>query len=72
MRTIKTFFAGILCLSCLFLVPASFAGNEFASCGRDPCRDRGKAADPDRQGFEEVGRTLPGNTTRATGDTPSS
>lgn len=29
----KRFFAGILCLSCLFLVPASFAGNEFVLVG---------------------------------------
>jgi hypothetical protein len=33
MRIKKTFFAGIFCLSCLFLVPASFAGNEFALVG---------------------------------------
>jgi len=33
MRIINTFFAAILCLSCLFLVPASFAGNEFALVG---------------------------------------
>lgn len=33
MRTITTFFAGILFLSCLFFVPASFAGNEFALVG---------------------------------------
>lgn len=33
MRTTKTFLAGILCLSCLFFVPASFAGNEFLLVG---------------------------------------
>ena len=33
MRIVKTFFAGILYLSSLFLVPASFAGNEFALVG---------------------------------------
>lgn len=33
MRIIRKFFAGILCLSCLYLVPASFAGNEFALVG---------------------------------------
>lgn len=33
MRTIRTYFAGILCLSCLYLVPASFAGDEFALVG---------------------------------------
>lgn len=32
MKITKTFFAGILYLSCLFLVPA-FAGNEFALVG---------------------------------------
>jgi len=32
-RIPRTFFAGILCLSCLYLVPASFAGNEFALVG---------------------------------------
>jgi len=29
----KTFFAGILCFSCLYLVPTSFAGNEFVLVG---------------------------------------
>ncbi len=33
MRTIRTFFAGILCLSCIYLVPASFAGNEVELVG---------------------------------------
>ena len=33
MRITKTFFAGILYFSCLFLVPASFAGNEFVLVG---------------------------------------
>jgi len=33
MRIINTFFAGVLCLSCLFLVPASFAANEFVLVG---------------------------------------
>ena len=33
MRITKTFFAGILYLSCLFLVPGSFAGNEFVLVG---------------------------------------
>jgi hypothetical protein len=33
MRIVKTSFAGILCLSCLFLAPASFAGNEFPLVG---------------------------------------
>lgn len=33
MRTIKTFFAGILCLSCIYLVPASFAGSELVLVG---------------------------------------
>jgi hypothetical protein len=33
MRITKTFFAGILYLSCLFIVPASFAGNEFVLVG---------------------------------------
>ena len=33
MRITKTFFAGILFFSCLFLVPVSFAGNEFVLVG---------------------------------------
>jgi len=33
MRIRKTFFAGMLYFSCLFLVPASFAGNEFVLLG---------------------------------------
>jgi hypothetical protein len=33
MRFIKTFIAGLLCLSCLFLVTASFAGDEFLLVG---------------------------------------
>ena len=33
MRITKRFFAGILCLSCIYLVPASFAGNEFVLVG---------------------------------------
>jgi hypothetical protein len=33
MRIAKTSFAGIFCLSTLFLVPASFAGNEFVLVG---------------------------------------
>ena len=33
MRITKTFFAGILYLSCLFPAPASFAGNEFVLVG---------------------------------------
>jgi len=33
MRIIRTFLAGVLCLSCLYLVPASFAGNEYALVG---------------------------------------
>lgn len=33
MRITKAFFAVVLCLSCAYLVPASFAGNEFALAG---------------------------------------
>jgi len=33
MRIKKRFFAGILFLSCIFLVPASFAENEYALVG---------------------------------------
>jgi hypothetical protein len=33
MKIMKMFLMGILCLSCLFLVPASFAGNEFPLMG---------------------------------------
>lgn len=33
MRIRIKFIAGILCLSCLFVVPASFAGNEFVLVG---------------------------------------
>jgi hypothetical protein len=33
MRIAKTSFAGIFCLSALFLVPASFAGNEYVLVG---------------------------------------
>ena len=33
MSITKTFFAGVLYLSCLFLVPASFAANEFLLVG---------------------------------------
>jgi hypothetical protein len=33
MRIVKRFFVGILCLSCLYVVPASFAGNEFVLVG---------------------------------------
>lgn len=33
MRIIKTFFAGILCLSCLSFATASFAANEFVLVG---------------------------------------
>jgi len=33
MKITKRFFAGILCLSCIYLVPASFAGNEFILVG---------------------------------------
>jgi hypothetical protein len=33
MGIIRTFFRVFLCLSCLVLVPASFAGNEFALVG---------------------------------------
>ena len=33
MRIKKPSFAGILCLTCLFLAPASFAENEFALVG---------------------------------------
>ncbi|TFH33421.1 MAG: hypothetical protein E4G97_00580 [Deltaproteobacteria bacterium] len=33
MRTIRTFFAGILCFTCIYLVPVSFAGNEFVLVG---------------------------------------
>jgi hypothetical protein len=33
MRITKRLFAGILCLSCIYLVPASFAGNELVLVG---------------------------------------
>jgi len=33
MKIAKRFFAGILCLSCIYLVPTSFAGNEFILVG---------------------------------------
>jgi len=33
MKIAKRFFAGILCLSCIYLVPASFAGIEFILVG---------------------------------------
>jgi len=33
MRIMRTFLAGILFLSCLFFVPASFAGDEFVLVG---------------------------------------
>ncbi len=33
MRIMKMFFVGIICLSCIFFVPASFAGSEFALVG---------------------------------------
>ena len=33
MKIIIKFFAGIICLTCLFAVPASFAGNEVVLVG---------------------------------------
>ena len=33
MKTMKLFIAGIVCLSCVYLVPASFAGSELVLVG---------------------------------------
>ena len=42
MRIFKMFFAGIVCLSCISLVPVSFAGSEFVLVGGTRAAIEGK------------------------------
>ncbi len=42
MKTIGTFLAGIVCFTCLYLVPVSFAGSEFVLVGGTRAAIEGK------------------------------
>ena len=42
MRIFKMFFAGMVCLSCIYLVPVSFAGSEFVLVGGTRAAIEGK------------------------------
>ena len=71
MRIMKLFIAGIVCLSCRILVPASFAGNEFVLVGGTRAVIEGKQLILiDKDSRRSV--APPENTTRGTDDTASS